>query len=73
MNHSYKHLVNKKEIAHLAKTSSNHTTDIASSSEEQLAIMQQVTSSAATLANMAEGLQSLVNRFPSKSKSIHHI
>lgn len=52
-----------EEIARLAKTNSVHATEIASSSEEQLATMEEVTASANTLQNMAEQLRELVNRF----------
>jgi len=51
------------EIASLAKNSSNHTTEIAAASEEQLATMNDITSSSASLAKMAEELQLLINRF----------
>ena len=51
------------EIAMLAKTNSNNTTEIACAAEEQLATMQQVTSSANALASMAEELRVLVSRF----------
>jgi len=50
-------------IAELAKTNSNNTTEIAAASEEQLATIEEITSSANTLANMAEELRLLVGRF----------
>lgn len=52
-----------EEIAHLAKTNNDHTSEIASATEEQLATMEEITSSATALATMAEELRVLVNRF----------
>ena len=52
-----------EKIAQLSKTNSTNTTEIACASEEQLAAVQEVTSSANALASMATELQALVNRF----------
>lgn len=51
------------EIAQMAENNSKNTTEISAASEEQLATMEEVTSSATTLATMAEQLQMLVSRF----------
>lgn len=51
------------EIAQMAQSNADHTAEISSASEEQLATMEEVTSSATALATTAEQLQKLVNRF----------
>mgnify|MGYP000870265209 FL=1 len=52
-----------ERISQLALTNSSSTSEIASASEEQLATVQEVTSSANALANMADELRVLVGRF----------
>ncbi|WP_338780211.1 methyl-accepting chemotaxis protein [Metabacillus sp. FJAT-52054] len=52
-----------KEISRVAKESSAGVQMAAVSSEEQLAALEEITSSAAMLANMAENLQNVVAKF----------
>ncbi|WP_445489820.1 methyl-accepting chemotaxis protein [Niallia sp. 03133] len=52
-----------EDVSKIAISSIENTADIASSSEEQLATMEGVTSSASNLANMAEDLRGLIGAF----------
>lgn len=52
-----------EEVANTAKSSSSHSQQVAAASEEQLAAMEEVSMSASHLAERAEELKLLVNRF----------
>ncbi|MGJ9385181.1 methyl-accepting chemotaxis protein [Salipaludibacillus sp. CF4.18] len=52
-----------EKVSSIAKTSRDNTADIASSSEEQLATMEEVTGAASNLANMAEDLRKQISIF----------
>lgn len=52
-----------QHLLEMAKQTSEATAEIASTSEEQLAIMEEVSSSANSLSEIAESLQSLVMQF----------
>ncbi|GMA49255.1 hypothetical protein GCM10025857_06120 [Alicyclobacillus contaminans] len=51
------------EIDHIAVTTASETQTVAAAAEEQLASMEEITSSAANLSLMAEELQKLVGKF----------
>jgi methyl-accepting chemotaxis protein len=50
-------------VAHISEQSSNNTQNMAAASEEQLASMDEISSSATSLAKMAADLQVLISRF----------
>ncbi|RCW76991.1 methyl-accepting chemotaxis protein [Saliterribacillus persicus] len=52
-----------KEVSSIAKSSISNTADIAASSEEQLATMEEVNMSASNLAKMAEELRNQISTF----------
>lgn len=52
-----------EKIAELAKANADKTTEIACASEQQLAVVEQVTLAANSLATMAEELRILISRF----------
>ncbi|RFU67407.1 methyl-accepting chemotaxis protein [Peribacillus saganii] len=51
------------QITEASKISTNHTEHIASSTEEQLASMQEINTSASSLSHMAEDLMEMVGKF----------
>ncbi|WP_110928712.1 methyl-accepting chemotaxis protein [Bacillus massiliglaciei] len=52
-----------KDITHISKETSMHSQSVAAATEEQLASMQEITSSANALTNIAVDLNELMNRF----------
>ena len=50
-------------VSHISEQSSSNTQNVAEASEEQLASMEEISSSATSMAKMAEGLQILISRF----------
>ncbi|GIO09949.1 hypothetical protein J31TS6_59770 [Brevibacillus reuszeri] len=52
-----------EEVNQIAKTSSSHSQSVAASGEEQLASMEEIAASAASLSKVAEEMQTLVAKF----------
>ncbi len=52
-----------EKLAKGAKQSTTSVTEISAASEEQLANMEEITTSATTLANMAEKLNDVIKKF----------
>lgn len=52
-----------KYISEIGEASASHAQEVTASSEEQLATIQEITSSAVSLSHMAEGLQDLTRKF----------
>lgn len=52
-----------QEVSHMAGDAASKTSNISSATEEQVASMEEISASSATLANLATELQSLIQRF----------